>query len=177
MITTEPGLVPDPRIHYVPADVLDPAMNHRQTLLYYTGMRRLARNILRNVVGHYLDRDRSSLDTLRRLHAYPPLAADAMSRKDMQSFGELVDLAWKLNKRIDPDSSNPAVEEILARFRPYMIGAKLLGAGGGGFLLVVCKSAENAANARKDLEANPPNHLARFFEYSINPIGLEVTVC
>ncbi len=177
MITTEPGLVPDPRIHYVPADVLDPAINHRQTLLYYTGMRRLARNILRNVVGHYLDRDRSSLDTLSRLHAYPPLAADAMSRKDMRSFGELVDLAWKLNKRIDPDSSNPAVEEILARFRPYMIGAKLLGAGGGGFLLVVCNSTESAANARRDLEANPPNPLARFFEYSINPIGLEVTVC
>ncbi|MFA9452973.1 MAG: L-fucokinase [Candidatus Aminicenantaceae bacterium] len=177
MITTEPGLVPDPRIHYVPADVLDPVMNNGQTVLYYTGMRRLARNILRNVVGHYLDRDRSSLNTLSRLHGYPPLAADAMSRKDMGRFGELIDLAWKLNKQIDPDSSNPAVEEILERFRPYMIGAKLLGAGGGGFLLVVCESAENAAAARRDLETNPPNPLARFFEYSINPVGLEVTVC
>jgi hypothetical protein len=27
MITTAPGLVPDPRIHYVPADVLDPRAN------------------------------------------------------------------------------------------------------------------------------------------------------
>ncbi len=177
MITTEPGLVPDPRIHYVPADVLDPEANNGRSLLYYTGMRRLAKNILRNVVGHYLDRDRSSMDTQRKLHAYPPLAADAMSRKDVHRFGELIDLAWRLNKRLDPESSNPAVEEILDRFRPYMIGAKLLGAGGGGFLLVVCGSAENAAAAREDLEANPPNPLARFFEYSINPVGLEVTVC
>ena len=177
MITTEPGLVPDPRIHYVPADVLDPAANRGQTLLYYTGMRRLARNILRNVVGHYLDRDRSSMDTLRKLHAYPPMAAEAMSRKDIKRFGELVDMAWILNKRIDPESSNPAVEEILERFRPYMIGAKLLGAGGGGFLLVVCASEEGAAAARRDLETSPPNSLARFFEYSISPVGLEVTVC
>ena len=177
MITTEPGLVPDPRIHYVPADVLDPETNRGQTLLYYTGMRRLAKNILRNVVGHYLDRDRSSMDTLRKLHAYPPLAADAMSRKDISRFGELIDMAWILNKRIDPDSTNPAVEEILERFRPYMIGAKLLGAGGGGFLLVVCASEEDAAAARRDLETNPPNPLGRFFEYSISPVGLEVTVC
>jgi galactokinase/mevalonate kinase-like predicted kinase len=177
MITTEPGLVPNPRIHYVPGDVLDPVLNSGQTLLYYTGMRRLARNILRNVVGHYLDRDRSSLDTLSRLFAYPPLAADAMSQKDLRRFGELIDLAWKLNKRIDPDSSNPAIEKILDRFRPYKIGAKLLGAGGGGFLLVVCESVEAASAARQDLETSPPNPLARFFAYSINPDGLEVTVC
>ncbi len=177
MISTGPGLVPNPRIHYVPADLLDPAVNRGQILLYYTGMRRLARNILRNVVGHYLDRDRSTLDTLRRLHAYPPLAAEAMSRKDMRRFGELIDLAWKLNQRIDPDSSNPAIEGILDRFRPYMIGAKLLGAGGGGFLLVVCDSVEAASAARQDLEVDPPNPLARFFAYSINPAGLEVTVC
>jgi galactokinase/mevalonate kinase-like predicted kinase len=177
MITTEPGLVPDPRIHFVPADVLDPDLNHGRTLLYYTGMRRLAKNILRNVVGHYLDRDRASMDTLRKLHAYPPLAADAMSRKDLTRFGELIDLAWQLNKRIDPESSNQAVEEILSRFRPYMTGAKLLGAGGGGFLLVVCGSVESAEAARRDLEENPPNPLARFFEYSISSVGLEVTVC
>jgi galactokinase/mevalonate kinase-like predicted kinase len=100
-----------------------------------------------------------------------------MSRKDLTRFGELIDLAWQLNKRIDPESSNQAVEEILSRFRPYMTGAKLLGAGGGGFLLVVCGAVEDAAAARRDLEENPPNPLARFFEYSISSVGLEVTVC
>jgi len=175
MISTEPGLVPDPLIQDVPADVLDPARNGGQTLLYYTGMRRLAKNILRNVVGNYLDRNRATLDTLRMLHTHPPLAVDAMSRKDLERFGELIDLAWRLNKRLDPDSSTPAVEAILERFRPFMHGAKLLGAGGGGFLLVVCKSKADAEAARRTLEQDPPNPLARFFRFSISLRGLEVT--
>lgn len=177
VITSQPGLVPDPQIQAVPADVLDPAVNGGQTLLYYTGMRRLAKNILRSIVGKYLDRNHRTLDTLAKLHAYPPLAADAMRCKDTARFGRMIDLAWRLNKQLDPDSSNPKVEEIFARFEPYMLGAKLLGAGGGGFLLVVCKSPALAVAARKDLTDNPPNPLARFFEFSISRTGLEVSVC
>ena len=177
MITTDPGLVPNPRVHSVPDDLLDPAANEGRTLLYYTGMRRLAKNILRGVVGRYLDRSRDTLYTLSKLHAFPPEAVEALSRKDIGRFGKMIDTAWRLNKQLDPESSNPEVESILARFKPYMLGAKLLGAGGGGFLLVVCESPAKAAAARQDLTENPPNPLARFFEFSISRTGLEVTVC
>jgi galactokinase/mevalonate kinase-like predicted kinase len=95
----------------------------------------------------------------------------------MKAFGESIDLAWRLNKEIDPDSSNQAIEEILETFEPYMYGAKLLGAGGGGFLLVICRSPEDAIESRRLLENNPPNPLARFFEYDISHTGLEVSVC
>jgi fucokinase len=177
MITTEAGLIPDPRIQFVDADALDPRKNQGQTLLYYTGMRRLAKNILRNIVGHYFNRDRTTLDTLHKLYAYPPKMVKALSSKDMKRFGELIDLAWILNNRIDPDSSNPEIEGILQKFKPYMHGAKLLGAGGGGFLLVVCKSPADASAAIEALKKDPPNPLARFFDYDISPTGLEVTVC
>jgi len=177
MITTKAGLIPDPKIQSIDADVLDPRKNRGQILLYYTGMRRLAKNILRNIVGHYMNRDRTTLDTLRKLYAFPPKMVEALSSRDMKRFGELIDLAWSLNNRIDPDSSNPEIEDILQKFKPYMYGAKLLGAGGGGFLLVVCKSPADAAAAMEALEKDPPNPLARFFDYDISPTGLEVTVC
>jgi fucokinase len=177
IITTKPGLVPDPVIQSVKSEVLDPVTNRGQTLFYYTGMRRLAKNILRNIVGHYLDRVRTTMDTLHRLHVFPPLLVDAMEREDIQSFGELIDKALHLKKEIDPESSNPEMEKILEKFKPYMIGATFLGAGGGGFLLVVCKSPKHAAAARKALEEDPPNPLARFFDYDISATGLEVTSC
>ncbi len=177
MIAASPGMIPDPQIRSVLPDLLDPKCNGGQTLLYYTGMRRLAKNILRNVVGNYLDRDRGALATLRRLHAHPPLIRETLLNKDMKAFGETIDIAWRLNKEIDPDSSNQAIEEILRTFEPFMYGAKLLGAGGGGFLLVICRSQEDAIEARRLLEDNPPNPLARFFEYDISQTGLEVTVC
>ena len=177
IITTRPGLVPDPEIRPVKPDVLDPSKNRGQTLLYYTGMRRLAKNILRNIVGRYLDRDQRTVVALRSLHAFPPLLVEAMERGDMAKFGELIGRALNLKKEIDPDSSNPQMEKILERFRPYMTGATFLGAGGGGFLLVVCKSPQDAEAAKKALEKSPPNPLARFFDYQISTAGLEVTVC
>ncbi len=177
VITAGPGLVPDPWIHYVMPDLLDPTQNGGTTLLYYTGIRRLAKNILRTVVGSYLDRDASALDTLRALHAYPVDMREAMAAKDHRAFGRLIDTAWRLNKRIDPDSSTPEIEAILARIRPNVLGAKLLGAGGGGFLLIVGKSPKDAQAVRRRLIAHPPNARARFFDYQISRRGLTVTVC
>jgi len=177
MITTEPGMVPDPRIHDVPPDLLDPRTNGGTTLLYYTGIRRLAKNILHNVVGNYLDRDRAALETLRRLHAFPPIMAEAMAGKNMETFGRLIDVAWKLNNEIDPDSTTEVIEEILGRIRPRIHGAKLLGAGGGGFLLIVCRSPQEALAVRRELVENPPNERARFFDFDISTEGLAVTVC
>ena len=89
----------------------------------------------------------------------------------------MIDKALQLKKEIDPGSSNVEMEKIIDKFKPYMIGATFLGAGGGGFLLVVCKSPQDAANARRTLENDPPNPLARFFDYDISTTGLEVTVC
>jgi galactokinase/mevalonate kinase-like predicted kinase len=75
LISTEAALVPDPRIHFVRADLVSPQLNGGQTLLYYTGIRRLAKDILRGVVGKYLDRDRFTMSTLRDLHSLPPSGA------------------------------------------------------------------------------------------------------
>ncbi|MBN2315263.1 MAG: hypothetical protein JXM79_15135 [Sedimentisphaerales bacterium] len=177
IVSAEPGLVPDAKIHYLPADVLDPKVNNGQTLLYYTGITRLAKGILGQVVGHYLDRDRKTLSTLRQIHALAPQVADALSRKDIQAFGKLVDVAWKLNKQLDPNSTNEQVETLFTRIQPYVFGAKLLGAGGGGFLLMVCKSPEDAQKIKTILDEKPVNERARFFDYDINPEGLVVTVC
>ncbi|MFB0554411.1 MAG: hypothetical protein ACETWQ_13990, partial [Phycisphaerae bacterium] len=177
IVTTEPGLVPDAQIRYLPADVIDPKVNNGQTLLYYTGITRLAKDILGQVVGRYLDRDRKTLSTLGQIHALAPQVAEALSQKDIRAFGQLVDAAWQLNKQLDPNSSNDEIEALLSRVRPYIFGAKLLGAGGGGFLLMVCKSAKDAEHVRMMLEAEPANDHALFFDYEINPKGLVVTVC
>jgi galactokinase/mevalonate kinase-like predicted kinase len=177
MITAGRGLIPDPRIQFVPADLLDPSANGGSTLLYYTGLRRLAKNILRDVVGRYLDRDRGAMETLRQLHAFPPVMAKAMAMRDAEKFGELIDIAWKLNVNLDPDHTTPVIEELRARIRPHVLGSKLLGAGGGGFLLMICKSLDDAAEIKGMLEKSPPNDKARFFHYSINQTGLIVTVC
>lgn len=176
LITTQPGLVPEPTVRYLPPDVLDPKTNYGQTLLYYTGITRLAKNILAQVVGRYLDRHRGAMATLRRIQALAPQVAETVARKDLPAFGEAIDAAWMLNKELDPDSSNPHIEAILASIRPHLFGAKLLGAGGGGFLLLVCKSAGDADAVKHRLETQPPNPHARFFDFEVSDAGLAMSV-
>ncbi|MBS3820417.1 MAG: hypothetical protein KGY81_01490, partial [Phycisphaerae bacterium] len=177
IITAEPGLVPDPRIHYVPDEVLAPRANDGATLLYYTGVTRLAKNVLKQVVGGYFDRRRRTMATLDRIRSLPSRTAEAMSRRDPAAFGAAVAEAWEQNKALDPNSTNAEVEAIMDRITPYIYGAKLLGAGGGGFLLIVCKSPRAAADLRADLQAKAPNSRARFFDFTISRDGLVVTCC
>jgi galactokinase/mevalonate kinase-like predicted kinase len=177
MVVTEPGLIPDARIHYVPSDVIDPNLNGRTSLLYYTGVTRLAKDILHQVVGRYLNRDRASMSTLSRIREVAEHSSEALIRKDSAEFGRLVDIAWELNKQLDPNSTNDEIDELFGRVRPFIYGAKLLGAGGGGFMLMICRSAEDAATIRKMLEKEPPNERARFFDFDVSNVGLTMTVC
>lgn len=177
MIVAEPGLIPDARIHYVPSDVLDPKSNGRTSLLYYTGVTRLAKNILHQVVGRYLNRDRATMGTLGRIRKVAEHVSEALIRKDIAEFGRLVDIAWELNKQLDPNSTNDEIEELFERVRPFIYGAKLLGAGGGGFMLMICRSAKDAASVREMLENSPSNGRARFFDFDVSNVGLTVTVC
>ena len=128
LITAQAGLVPEVSIRFVPADVLDPRQNGRQTLLYYTGMTRLAKNILQNVVGRYFDRDRRAMTALRQLGGLATRMAEAMGRKDVHQFGHMLDEAWNLNQQLDPQSTTAEIESLLSRLQPYLYGAKLLGA-------------------------------------------------
>ncbi|MFC1604479.1 L-fucokinase [Planctomycetota bacterium] len=176
MIVTEPEFVPHARIHYVLPDVLDPKTNGGRSLLYYTGVTRLAKNILQQVVGGYLNRQRATMATLKQIHTIAKEVTDALICKDIATFGHLVDVAWQLNKQLDPNSSNNEIELLFERVRPFIFGAKLLGAGGGGFMLMICKSARDAISVREMLEAEPPNERARFFDFDISNEGLTVTV-
>jgi len=103
--------------------------------------------------------------------------AEAMSRKSIEHFGRLLDEAWGLKKGLDPESTTPVIEAILDRVAGAIFGATLLGAGGGGFLLLVCRSSSDADKVREMLSRKPPNRRARFFDFDVNQEGLVVTVC
>jgi fucokinase len=177
LILTEPGLVANPSMQYLRKDVLEPGLNGGRTLLYYTGITRLAKNILRQVVGKYLDRDHYAMSILKQIRQAALEGAEVMGSKDFAQFGRVLGASWELNKQLDPDSTNKSVEALFERISPLVYGAKLLGAGGGGFVLMACKSDQDARILRRDLTENPCNPNARFFDFNVSSEGLVVTVC
>ena len=174
---TSPGVVPDPMIEALPSTALDPQSNGGCTLLYYTGITRLAKNILQEIVGAYLDRDPTILAALAEEHAVAQAIAHAMRQNDIGGWARASDAAWELQKRLCGTVTNEAIESLLRRVRPHVHGMRISGAGSGGFLLMICKTPQDAAQVRAQLEKDPLNERARFFEFGVNHAGLEVTTC
>jgi galactokinase/mevalonate kinase-like predicted kinase len=79
-----------------PRDLLDPHQNGGATLLYYTGLNRLANNSLQQIVGGYLNRDRPIMAALAEQRQVARNIADAMSRKGAAAFGHFVNVAGEL---------------------------------------------------------------------------------
>ena len=138
--------------------------------------RRMAKNILRNVVGKYLDRDAVTLETLSQLREKSLQMKTELDHRNIDAFGEKIAEAWELNKTLDPGTSNEDIESTLSSISHLVHGAKLLGAGGGGFLFMATKGAAQSQEIRKLLQRTPPNDRARFFELDIDPKGLTVSV-
>ena len=145
-------------------------------LLYFTGQKRMARNILNNVVDRYVSRAGDILEIVDGLKTGARQMALALEKGDEEGFIIGVNEYWDLKKRIDPGSTNPAIEALLTRVKKETRAVLLPGAGGGGFIFMVAKSAAAARRLRADLESNPPNAAARFFDFAIDSVGLKVTV-
>lgn len=120
-------------------------------VLYNTGIQRMAKDLLRQVVSRYLARETA---TVQVLHSIKTLAVEmsyAMAEGDWEHLGELLDRHWRLNQILDPHTANAPINAILERARPWIHGAKLAGAGGGGFLLLLARDVEAAAALRAEL--------------------------
>jgi galactokinase/mevalonate kinase-like predicted kinase len=93
--------------------------------------------------------------------------AYAMRESDWQQVGALMNRHWELNKVLDPNTTNAPIDEILAAARPYLLGAKLAGAGGGGFVMMIAKDEEAARRLEQVLDP------ARIYHHQLAQEGLE----
>ena len=64
---------------------------------------------------------------------------------------------------------------ILEQVKAHLAATKLLGAGGGGYLLMFAKDDEAAVRIRLSLTNKPPNPRARFVNFNLSSTGLQVT--
>ncbi len=176
LITTEPGLEQRIRTTWVAFGSDRDSQWERRMLLYYTGCKRMARDILRNVVGRYLARDRETLAVISELKDAAFQMKHDLDSRDLSGFVSGLNRYWSLKKRIDPGSTNRLIEAILNGIKPWTDAALLPGAGGGGFIFMVAKDEHCAQRIREHLLRNPPNSDARFFDFQVDPLGLRTTV-
>ena len=107
----------------------------RQIMLFYTGITRSADTILAEQNAN-MDTTRPQLGQLRDL---AELAAQRLRSGDVDAIGPALRESWEAKRKLASGVSNGQIDAAVSRaLDAGASGAKLTGAGGGGFLLVIC---------------------------------------
>jgi galactokinase/mevalonate kinase-like predicted kinase len=175
LIETDAGLAQRPTLHWLPDRLFGREYANRSVLLYYTGLTRLAKNILAEIVRGIFLNSPSHLEIIEEIAANASFAAEAAQKCDYQMLLEAIRRSWTLNQRLDSGTNPPGVQAILEKVQNYLGAAKLLGAGGGGYLLLFGKDESAAARIKGVLSDSPPNSRARFVDFNLSDTGLQLT--
>ena len=120
-------------------------------LLFFTGKTRSASHILLEQDTRTKAVDSAIIENLHRVKQLGFEIRDAFVRGDLGRWGEIMLEHWTAKKRRSADMTTPQIDEAYeAAIRHGAIGGKLVGAGGGGFLLFY------AENPRRLREAMAP---------------------
>jgi D-glycero-alpha-D-manno-heptose-7-phosphate kinase len=121
----------------IPAETLNEL--EYSVILVFTGGVHYSAGIIQDQVERYV---KGESDSLSALHEIKQLASDmkkALLLGDIQEVGYLLDVGWEQKKRLSPRISNPTIDALYEEAKKAgAVGGKLLGAGGGGYLALVC---------------------------------------
>lgn len=176
LIQTGPGLAQRPTVRFLPEHLLGPGEANQTMLLYYTGLTRLAKGILKDIVRDMFLGRSSTVRTLSAIRTNAERLYEAMQGSDRAEMHRCIARSWELNCRLDPGTSSPEIARIIAQAGPEVTGCKLLGAGGGGYMILCAATPEAGQRVRARLESRPPNARARFIDFALSDRALEVTV-
>lgn len=175
LLETERGWNQTPRIRWLPDRLFIEPEYHASQLLYYTGITRVAKNLLAEIVEGMFLNEHDRFSVLKELKRHAIDTWEAIQQGDYEAYGRKIARSWELNNLLDSGTSNPEIESIIGQIDDLSIGYKLPGAGGGGYLYIAAKDPEAARLIRRRLEENPPNPRARFVDMSISGKGMQIS--
>ena len=147
VLTTRAGGTQTLRVERLGAAGFGRALEARG-VLYYTGEQRLARDILRSVVGRFVDEDPEALRLLADIKSEAGKLGAALRAGDAEGAVGCLTRAFELKCLLDPGTTTPNIRSLLAEARHLLSGWCMPGAGGGGYVLLIARTR----GARVELE-------------------------
>ena len=152
----------DGRVTVSPLDISQTAADElrHNVLLFFTGITRNARTILADQKRDTASARHDVVESLHRTKELGRQVKAALEAGRVDDFGAILHEHWENKKRRSALISSPVIDRWYAIARESgALGGKIVGAGGGGFLLLYCagpaKAAVRAALAREGLREMP----------------------
>jgi len=127
-------------------------------LLCYTGTTRRSDRIIEDQTKRFEEKQEATVRALREQKQLAMDMKNALLRRHLDDFGDLLHSAWESKKSLSPKISNDAIDEMYDVGRKCgALGGKITGAGGGGYMLLYCQfeKKHRVAEALKKLGASP----------------------
>lgn len=129
----------------------------QRLLLFYTGITRSASAIL-SVQSKNMTSEKKKRETMDKMVSLTTDMQEALRKNKLNSIGKLLHKNWLLKKSMASGISNKEIDNWYNRaIKSGALGGKILGAGGGGFLLFYVEPEKQAKviSALKDLRHIP----------------------
>lgn len=130
----------------------------KNLMLFYTGVTRFSSEVQKDTFAKPEDKKAQLKEMLSLVDDAQAVLED--KNADLNDFGRMLDHTWKLKRGTGGKVSNGSIDELYARgIKAGALGGKLLGAGGGGFLLFYVEpdKQQNVIKALDDLMHVPFN--------------------
>ncbi len=121
--------------------------------VYYTGVQRSATAVLKSQDQAARQADNPGharvVDSLMRIKEIGKQIRQAFADRDLDAFGRLMDEHWQYKKRMSRGISLSALEELYESVKKEygVSGGKIIGAGGGGFIMLYCPTPSKELDA------------------------------
>ena len=119
--------------------------------LFFTGYTRSASAILKNQDDKSKAKDGPMIDNLHYIKDLGRQSHEALLQGDLSRFAQLMDEHWQQKKKRSGDMSNGRIDGCYdTAMRNGALGGKLIGAGGGGFLMFYTENKRRLLHAMRE---------------------------
>lgn len=119
-------------------------------MMFFTGFSRFSAEIQTETKTHIQDKTKQLLEMKALVYTAEEILAD--KHKELGEFGRLLDYTWKLKRQTGARISTDSIDAMYQKaIEAGALGGKLLGAGGGGFLLFYVEK-DKQENVRKAMD-------------------------
>jgi D-glycero-alpha-D-manno-heptose-7-phosphate kinase len=134
-------------------------------LMFYTDINRDANEILGQQSFHAKNNEKNVIESMHTIKEIGRNIEKALEKGDIDSFGSLMHEHWLTKKKISSKMSNIQIDDWYElAMKNGALGGKIMGAGGGGFLLF-CVKSENRKNIIRLLEAAGLHYMDMGFDF------------